>query len=187
MNIPDNRFTASKTSHVTFGMAVLSLVTSGYLVLKRETPPILTPPPQRQDIARLEAQVQTLQNDMSALSAQLAKVSTQLANQRSALLVSSGRLGEPAGDAVHSFDNESADQLNAETENKPPRLTPSGLPLYTHLSSNHSAITVQQVGDGSLSVNNTDPSLTGQVLTVQAITADGISHDVQLIAPPPGK
>lgn len=49
------------------------------------------------------------------------------------------------------------------------------------------AINVRQEPGGALAVTNTDPAMTGKHLTLKATAADGSTHDVHVIVPPPAQ
>lgn len=64
-------------------------------------------------------------------------------------------------------------------------LAPTGAPRYVALDVSQAGLRVQQLPDGSLSVQNTDPAQTGKTFVIQAQRADGTKESLVVTAPPP--
>jgi len=66
-----------------------------------------------------------------------------------------------------------------------PSLLPDGHPAFTSFDLPSSALTVRQEPGGGLAVTNSDPALAGKGFTVTAHAADGSTHEVYIVIPPP--
>ncbi len=64
-------------------------------------------------------------------------------------------------------------------------LADEGVRDYVKFSATDPAIRVKQADDGSLSVANTNASLTGKMMFVEATRADGTVDRVPIVVPPP--
>ncbi|MBL9101232.1 MAG: hypothetical protein JNL82_09750 [Myxococcales bacterium] len=66
-----------------------------------------------------------------------------------------------------------------------PAVMADGTPRFTAIEAPSRAIEVRQSPGGSLTVENHDPALTGQLMIVKGRTADGRVEDVAVTIPPP--
>lgn len=63
--------------------------------------------------------------------------------------------------------------------------SPSGEPRYLSIVSPNPAVKVRQDPDGSFAASNTDPTLVGKTLFVEAKRADGTIDKLPIFVPPP--
>lgn len=66
-----------------------------------------------------------------------------------------------------------------------PLVMADGTPRFTAIEAPSRAIEVRQSPGGSLTVENHDPALTGQLMIVKGRTVDGRVEDVAVTVPPP--
>lgn len=72
-----------------------------------------------------------------------------------------------------------------ETPRAPEAATKRATPAYSEFRA-PSGVRVHQAENGSLSVENSDPTLTAQIQVVEAVRADGSIDRIALTMPPPG-
>lgn len=111
--------------------------------------------------------------------AELRQLSGQVAAQGAGIRALTERVN-----AFDSRDGGSAAPRVAAAADHTDRL-PSGDPVYVELRAPSKAVSVKQDPNGSLSVTNTDPSLTGKTMVIQAVDGDGQKREVSVVVPPP--
>lgn len=129
-----------------------------YLALQRPGQPIAAASPPAAcacDIAGLEATVRTLRAEVAALQAR------------------------PTSPAALAGAAPPMEPLRPTPVERP---TPRALRRFT---SPVPGLAVEQAANGSITVTNRDPALTGQVFTIEAETADGEPTTITVTAPPP--
>ena len=67
----------------------------------------------------------------------------------------------------------------------PPSVGKDGGLRYARLVSPSPAVVVREGRNGSISVTNGDPALTGKTLTIDAVGTDGTKEKIRVVVPPP--
>ena len=65
------------------------------------------------------------------------------------------------------------------------RATTTDIKKYARFEAPSSAVKITQDATGSLSVTNTDASITGQIMTIQGVDSDGNKVPIPITIPPP--
>ena len=68
---------------------------------------------------------------------------------------------------------------------RPTTPPPKPGPRVVQFNSPSSAVAVRQLADGSIAVSNSDPALTGQIMTVDALDDQGTVTPMRITVPPP--
>lgn len=90
--------------------------------------------------------------------------------------------------AIHAIDDIahlSARVAALEARSPPPEKPSQPPPTIVEVRPPHPALTVTAAANGSLAVENTDPALAGQVMTVEVVTADGAVERRRVTVPAP--
>lgn len=139
------------------GLLAVNVALLAAVLRPRAAPtPLANSPDARAELLELQAQVRSLQRDVAALQRQALPAGPQRPEAR-----------DPDGGAARA----------AFGEAPPPRYLRFEGPGALH---------IEQVESGDLRVTNTDPALSGHLLTIQAYDADGGRHALPVLVPPPG-
>ncbi len=153
-----------------------AMLVSAYAVLSR--PPASEPGKCACNTEALESEIASLARRVDVAERNVARGTLQRA--AGAVLEPDRR---PAREAFPADTDAVADgtPLDADPDAEEPRATPR----YESFEISERGVTVTQSEDGALSVFNSDPALTGQIVTVKAMGEDGQVHDLPITVPPP--
>jgi hypothetical protein len=167
----------SRLTYLSAIASMAALVASGYAVYAaRRAPP--DPPagacacgdlPTRRDFDELRRSLAA-----GARAGGAREVPQDLAEQVAALRTDLDRLRGRDGEATPDGGGE-----------QPP--APPGPRRFVEMVAPSTAVSVRQLPDGSIVASNTDPSLTGRYMTVDAKAEDGTVQKVRITVPAPGQ
>lgn len=163
----------SRLPYITLALAAAALLLGAYAAFGRPTPAPAAASECACDDRAIRRELDELRAGLAAVKAQNAPgPAAALALQSLAQRIAALEAGRPA-DAAAPAGSE-----------LPPSQRPNER-RYVKLVAPNPAIAVKQMPDGSLSVRNTDPALTGTTMSVQAQTADGATETITVTVPAP--
>jgi len=155
------------SSGLPLGLATVALVVAGYAIIPKGS---------TSESEACDCDTSALQAEVAQLKRRVELAERTAAQQTVRRAVSAAREPDPADPSPVDSDPPDADA------DAPPE--PTAAPRFTSFDVAEPGVTVSQSEDGGITVRNTNPTLEGNVLIVQARGEDGLLRDVPITVPP---
>jgi hypothetical protein len=156
-------------------LATTSTLVAAYAVLSR--PPASEPAVCSCDTEAVQARIATLERRVDAAERTAARNTVlraaEAATEPRRTATSDGAPPQPVAD----------DEAAGDDEAEPPEPA-RATPRFTEFQVAEPGITITQSEDGALTVRNTNPSLVGEILTVESVDEDGVTRPLSITVPP---